>query len=62
MKWFNFMAAALLVLSGAMMGCDQRSDTERALDDLGDAVVDTVESVGSDLEDAAEDIADEFEQ
>jgi hypothetical protein len=62
MKWFSFLASVLLVLSGTMMGCDQRSDTERALDNLGDAVVETVESVSSDLEDAAEDVAEEFEQ
>lgn len=62
MKWYNFLIVGLLVLSGTMMGCDQRSDTERALDDLGDAMVDTVESISSDLEDAAESVVEELEQ
>ena len=61
MKWFNVMLVLMLVMGGVFMGCDQRSDTERAMDDLGDAMEDTVDAIGDDLEESADNLADDVE-
>lgn len=57
----KYLSIPLLVLMlGAVAGCDNNDDLSDKIDDIGDEIEDTVDDAADDVEDAVDDAKDKM--